>query len=161
MRKLILSLILGAASFAPAIAQTTREVAYQLAELAVDESYKNVKPLMDGAFDNLLKEAIAKGHSDRSLEIFVEEVKNAFNRENFIKVVADVWAREMTKYELQQAINFIQSPAGRKFSAVSQSMKETKNLLPIFQDACGRARARVMNVGATSANLDNICNQFR
>lgn len=40
-------------------------------------------------------------------------------------------------------------------------MKETKNLLPIFQDACGRARARVMNVGATSANLDNICNQFR
>ncbi len=161
MRGFIFSLILSVATVSPAMAQTTRDAAYKLAELAVDESYKDVKPLMDGAFDNLLKENVAKGRSDRSLEIFVEEVKNAFNRENLIKVVVDVWSREMTEGELQQAIDFIQSPAGRKFSTVSQSMKEPRNLMPILLDACSRARTRVLNVGMNTTGLDAACSQFR
>lgn len=161
MRKLAFSMILSVVMASPAVAQTTRDTAYKLAELAIDESFKGVKPLMDGALDNLLKDAATKGRSDRSLEIFVEEVKNAFNRENLIKLAADVWSREMTKEELQQTIDFIESPAGRKFKTVSKSMAERHNMMPIFQDACGRARARALNVGMSTSGLDAACNQLR
>jgi len=112
MRQRILALALAFCAAGPVAAQTTRELAYQLAETSVDESFKGLKPVLDGAFDNLQKNAIASGKSDRSLEIFIEEVKNAFNRENFIKVIAEVWARDLTRDELQQALDFVNSRPG-------------------------------------------------
>ena len=161
MRQRILALALAFCAAGPVAAQTTRELAYQLAETSVDESFKGLKPVLDGAFDNLQKNAMASGKSDRSLEIFIEEVKNAFNRENFIKVIAEVWARDLTRDELQQALDFVNSPAGRKFRNASQSMKDQRNLMPIFLEACSRARTRVQNGGINSSGLDAACNMFR
>ncbi|NBX21876.1 MAG: hypothetical protein EBR58_11075 [Betaproteobacteria bacterium] len=67
----------------------------------------------------------------------------------------------MTREELQQALEFTNSPVGKKFRVVSQSMKEPRNLMPIFLDACSRARARALNVGMNTAGLDAACSQFR
>jgi hypothetical protein len=50
---------------------------------------------------------------------------------------------------------------GKKFRTVSQSMKEPRNLMPIFLDACSRARARALNVGMNTTGLDAACSQFR
>jgi len=161
MRHWILAIAFTVNAIGPVAAQTTRELAYQLAETSIDDSFKSLKPVLDGAFDNLQRNAASSGKSDRSLEIFIEEMKNAFNRENFIKAIAEVWARDMTREELQQALEFTNSPVGKKFRTVSQSMKEPRNLMPIFLDACSRARARALNVGMNTTGLDAACSQFR
>ncbi|NBX21875.1 MAG: hypothetical protein EBR58_11070 [Betaproteobacteria bacterium] len=93
MRHWILAIAFTVTAIGPVAAQTTRELAYQLAETSIDDSFKSLKPVLDGAFDNLQRNAASSGKSDRSLEIFIEEMKNAFNRENFIKAIAEVWAR--------------------------------------------------------------------
>jgi len=41
-------------------------------------------------------------------------MKNAFNRENFIKAIAEVWARDMTREELQQALGIHQLTCGQE-----------------------------------------------
>lgn len=161
MKKICACILVAVALSSGAYAQTTHELAFKLAEFAVDESFKEVRPMLMGAFDNLEKNAIASGKSDRTLSIFIEEVKNAFNRENFIKAIGDVWEREMTRDELQEALNFMTSPTGRKFQAVSKTMKEARNLAPIFREACDRARSRVQAIAANSGELDRACAQFQ
>jgi len=161
MKSWILAAALGMTAIAPASAQTTQALAYKLADVTVGENFKDVKVLIDGAFDNLQKTAAASGKSDRTLEIWVEEMKNAMNRENFIKVIGDVWARDMTRDELQQALDFFASPVGRKFQMASETVKSPRNLAPIFRDACDRAKSRVTAAGGKATDLDAACSQFR
>ncbi|MDR7305414.1 DUF2059 domain-containing protein [Rhodoferax saidenbachensis] len=161
MKKICAGIVVALAFVGSAHAQTTRELAFKLAEAAVDDSFKEVRPMLMAAFDNLEKDASANGKSDRTLSIFIEEVKNSFNRENFIKAIGDVWEREMTRAELQEALNFMTSPTGRKFQVVSKTMKEPRNLAPIFREACNRARSRVQAIATNPAELDRVCAQFQ
>lgn len=155
------SLLLATSCLCSAHAQTTRELAFKLAETAVDESFNELRPMLISTFENLEKKSNTTGKPDRTLSIFFEEMKNAVNRENFIKAIGDVWEREMTRDELQEALNFMTSPTGRKFRAVSQTMKEPRNLAPIFREACSRARNRVQAIAASTGDLDRACAQFQ
>lgn len=160
MKTIFASVLLALSLSGTAQAQTTKELAYTLAELVVDETFKDVRPLIIGAFDNLEKTALASGKGDRSVSIFIEEMKNAFNRENFIRVIAEVWQREMTLQELQEAQAFLNSSTGRKFRNVSNSMKDPRALAPIFQEACSRARSRIQAISGSTAELDKACARF-
>lgn len=148
--------LLGAAQ-----AQTTRELAYTLAEITVDQSFKDIKPILDMAFSNLEKQANAEGNKDRTVSIFIEEMKNAMNRENFIQVIGDVLARDMTSGELQEALNFVNSPTGRKFTKLSDTVKDTRNLMPILKMACDRAKTRARAVSLSTTDLDRTCARFQ
>jgi hypothetical protein len=161
MRHWILALTFTITAIGPVAAQTTRELAYQLAEISLEDSFAKIKPEWDGKFDDAQRHAANKGLSDQSLEILFEEMKNAGNRENLIKVIAEFWAREMTREELQQALDFTKSPAGKKFRVVSQFIKEPRNVMPILLDACSRARERALNTGTNTNVLDAVCSQFR
>lgn len=154
------SILLALGVLSAAQAQTTRELAYTLAEVTVDQSFKDIKPLLDMAFDNLQKQANANGNKDRTAGIFVEEMKNAMNRENFIQVIGDVLAREMTSSELQEALNFVNSPTGRKFGRLNDSVKDPRNLMPILKMACDRARTRAQAVSLSTVDLDRTCARF-
>lgn len=144
----------------PVHAQTKEELALELAQLAINEQFKYIKPLMDGSLENLKQETKRSGKLDRVMEIWIDEMKGSMNPESFIQVLGAKWSAELTHKELQQILEIYRSPLYRKLSALSESMSQPKTLAPIIREACNRTKVRAESVSLSTRDLDVVCNQL-
>jgi hypothetical protein len=158
LQKLAVGAALLSALVHSAYAQVPRGTAYQLAELSVDSMWDGVRPMMHGAMDNVVKSAEEKNGVNQELRTFVEEYKNAFNRENLILIVTSLYAQRMTEAELREALAFVQSPVGMKFNQLGRSLGDPQVLVkPILAEACSRARVRIKVTGEPSEEFNRVC----
>jgi hypothetical protein len=131
---------------------------FKLAEITVRDSWPSLHPLLLGNLDNLARLAKEKIPRDISGEIFIEEMKNAFNAESFTRLLADQFAGTMTPNEIDESLAYVSSSAAKKRRAIANSFGDPKFISPITQDACSRIRVRLAAVGAIGdAALDQAC----
>jgi hypothetical protein len=132
--------------------------ALKLVEISMGETWPAMKQMIDGNFDNQAKIAKEKQPRDLAGEIFIEELKNAFNLESLTKLFAAEYARRLTPAELDEALAYLSSPLSKKQRDIANSFKDPRLVAPIVQDACNRARSRLSSVGAvSSATVDQAC----
>ncbi|MDT8991907.1 DUF2059 domain-containing protein [Curvibacter sp. APW13] len=160
MSKYLFALGLVFALFTPAGAQTKQELAFELAKTAIDGQFKYLKPLLDGSLDNLKRQSRDSGKLDRVMEIWIDEMKGSMNPESFTQILSRLWAEELTQQELQQALEFMRSPAYKKLAELSESIGQPKTIAPIVKEACNRTRVRAQSIGLSTRDLDVICKQM-
>ena len=88
MRKLFIAVVLGLGLSSGVWSQTTEELAYRLVDLTVRDAFEDVKKMV------ILSSINAEGKKDPDEVIFLEEIRNSFNYENFAKLLVDsIYAR--------------------------------------------------------------------
>lgn len=153
LRHLLFTLFVCGNLMIHAGAQGVRPDASRLAEIAMNDSWEALQPLLDTSLENLEQKARAVKGPNPTIRIFIDELKKSFSKENFIQTIAAVFSEQMTEAELKEALAFTTSPTGRKFVALSKSMSDGKYMAPFVIEACNRTRAR-LQVAQVQPDMD-------
>ena len=144
MGRSLVSLILFMFGFAHA--QSVSFESFKIAEVVISTTWKNAE-------DNILPALILKietdlkagSATDKAARVMAEEVRKAFSRDNFTKVVAQSISAMMTADEQRQTLLFLQSSAGQKYLKIGggESQEATQLVVALIKQACVAANAQL------------------
>lgn len=151
---------IAAACSMNAHAQNVTYEAVQIAQISMERNWKVMdQQIMPMVYRQVETNFQKGGLSAGGASIVSEELRSRMNKDNFTQLVAQSIANELTVEEQQQTLSFLRSPAGAKFQqAMGDTENTTKLLLPIFNQTCTAAMARLAE--KDKPILKNFCSKI-
>jgi hypothetical protein len=136
MKKPLLLLLLGAASYLPAQAQATKPTTASAAPSTISASHRQAAEALltltypPGAFDKIIDQMLDAQLKQRPEAKAIEPEMRAFFGKymswNSLKPdLIDIYTRNFTEAELRDITKFYQTPTGRKMSAVMPQLMQS------------------------------------
>jgi hypothetical protein len=152
-------ILVTAAFFAPAtFAQVTpNPYALKMATQTSDALLPKLKPMMDAAFDKLEQDASQPG-SPPSLKVFVQELRNSLNRENFISILTIQLQKYFNDEDFLELQKFEESRVGLKAAAFQADSDPNKMVVPLIAQACDRTLQRLKAISQpVDDSIKQVC----
>ena len=136
---------IAALTMSTAFAQTSsNSYAIKIASDGAEQALKILTPMMNAAFEKF-EQDVSKPGVPASVKIYLQELRNAMNKESFAKVIADDMQRNFSDDDFLEIQKFQESALGKKLKAYQSNLDNNKMMEPILKEACARSEKRLID----------------
>ena len=139
-------ILVGAAALLSAsltYSQNIKYEAFKLSEIIVSTNWDKAKPGIDAMFDGFALKLKDDRANEKANQVVLEEMRRAFSRDNFSKMVAEGLSENMTEAELREVLAFWQSPVGIKYQNANANLLSAKAIAKLLAETCNAAKSRL------------------